>query len=352
MIVKNEEVGIARAINSVKHFVDEIHVSVDRDCKDKTADIAFECGARVRSFVFDDDFAKARNEACEGVTTDWILILDGHEYVKNVEKLHEYLNKDCDGLNITVRMENGTEFRNPRIYKNGLQYEGAVHERMTCTKIITYPDFLIQHARIGGQSDEAIKERDEQRDDQVPRIMGQQIKIHKDNTRALFHLFMHWQARKDYKKAIYFQNQFLKYSNNKEERWYVLFNKSLCRLTSGKYFRAFWSACYADDELPNRWETNKLKGMILFNRKKYEKAIKWLVASFEENKLDYAYKPWERDNSMTWNLIAESYFNLGIYDNAGHAFSEACKEQKNDKLVDFYKKRSELMFDMYKYSLK
>jgi glycosyltransferase involved in cell wall biosynthesis len=74
-IAKNEEFNIARSINSMKDFVDEMIV-VDTGSTDKTAEVAASLGARVEHFEWIDDFAAARNHAISFSTGDVIICPD------------------------------------------------------------------------------------------------------------------------------------------------------------------------------------------------------------------------------------------------------------------------------------
>ncbi|WP_079678337.1 tetratricopeptide repeat protein [Planktothrix sp. PCC 11201] len=78
MIVKNEQETLAKCLNSVKGIVDEI-IIVDTGSTDKTPKIAQQFGAKVHSFNWCDDFAKARNAALSYATGQWILVLDADE---------------------------------------------------------------------------------------------------------------------------------------------------------------------------------------------------------------------------------------------------------------------------------
>lgn len=343
MIVKNEELGLERAINSARPFVDEVVVAVDNSSSDKTLEIARKMADVVKTFDWPDDFAKARNFAQEGVKTDWLFFLDGHEYVDKCERLQEFLNFDCDGLVVSIQIEGGSEIRNPRFYKNGAKFFQAVHELQDIKKPILYPFFLVKHARVGGQSQAAIFERDKQRDDQVPRLLGSLLEKEPKNLRALFHLGMHAQSKSEWKKAIKYYRRYLKYSKFAGERWFIRFNFSLCEMALGHNLRAFWQAELADSETPGRWEIWKLKGLVYFQGKKYYKAVEAFTESFKINRIDCPYKPWPRDEASTWNIIGESFFNLKDYFRAHLAFSEATKRATERQLKYLTKKRADLM---------
>lgn len=78
MIVKNEEQFLGECLSSVQGLVDEM-VVVDTGSTDETKEVALSYGAKVSDFVWNDDFAIARNFALEKATGNWVLVLDADE---------------------------------------------------------------------------------------------------------------------------------------------------------------------------------------------------------------------------------------------------------------------------------
>lgn len=348
MIVKNEEKGLERAILSCKDFVNEIVIAVDDSSTDDTYNIASKYATTLRLFKWEDDFAKTRNEAAEGVKTDWILFIDGHEFVEKYENLKAKLQSDKDALLCTVELDSGAQIRSLRIYKNGLKFSGEYHEQINNKTVELYTEFLIKHDRIGGQAIESRLKREKLCNELAPKVMKKMLKKNRKNVRALFHLALHEQSKGNFKKAIKWQNRYFKYAKVRNERWYVYFNRALCYLALGRCFRAFWAIGHAENETPGRWETEKLKGMVYFQAKKYMKAIETLVNSFHINTGDQTYKPWKREDTSTWNLIGESWFRLGEYFKAHIAFEQAYKNCKEPKFKKLLYDRQRLMKEMAK----
>jgi glycosyltransferase involved in cell wall biosynthesis/ubiquinone/menaquinone biosynthesis C-methylase UbiE len=348
MIVKNEEKGLEKAVLSVIEFVDNIVICVDDSTTDSTQGIALMYADTFKTFKFADDFSAARNFAHEGVKTKWILFLDGHEYFDKTELLESYLKSENDGLLIPIQLESGFTFHNPRIYRNGIQFEGKVHEKQACKTTELCPRLLIRHDRVGSASKETILARDRQRDDMVPRIMGDELKKNPKNIRALFHLGLYYQTKGHFKKALFCYSRYLKFSKNSQERWFVLFHRTLCLLSSGHNFRAFWAASRAEWELPNRWEISKLKGLILMFKKEYGKALEYFVKSFNLYSGPALYRPWGRNDADSWNLIGECFFNLGDFYKAYTAFDRGAELASEPELKKFLEKRAKLMADIFK----
>ena len=348
MIARNEEQGLERAIASARPFVDQVVVAVDRSSTDKTAEIAERLADVVDYFDWQDDFAWARNFAHRNVKTDWLLFLDGHEYVKDYAGLEMMLSSPADALLCSVELESGSVIRNPRIYRNGLKFEGAIHEIQNAKTLSVYSNFLIVHGRPDGQAKDSIAFRKKQSDDMVPRIMTKQLQDDPTNTRALLHLALHAQSLGQFREAIKYQKRYFKYPTIKGERWFLYFNQALCHFSLGHYLRAFWACDNAEKETPRRWEIAKLRGLLWFSQGNYTKAIKFFVDSFDENTGDVTYKPYKRNDSEIWNLIGESYFRLGRPGLAGEAFEQASNIAPNEKNKKFYFDRASLMREIEK----
>jgi tetratricopeptide (TPR) repeat protein len=80
MIVRDEEPTMARCLESLEGLHDELIV-VDTGSRDRTVEIASSFGARVEPFEWRDDFAAARNHACSLARGQWIVMVDGDEFL-------------------------------------------------------------------------------------------------------------------------------------------------------------------------------------------------------------------------------------------------------------------------------
>ncbi len=346
IIAKNEEKGLENCILSVMDYVDNIVVAVDNSTTDQTVKIAKRYADEVKMFNWHDDFSEARNYAHAGVKTKWIIFLDGHEYLGKFDNYEDHLEFTGDGLLCTVVMENGFTFRNPRIYKNGFKFEGAVHEKLNTHNVRLCADIQIRHDRTGSQSTAAAAMREKQRDDMVPRIMGGMLEKDKKNLRALFHLGVHYQLKKNVPLAIKYYKQYLKYSTCKDERWFVRLMLSCCHLSLRHPHRALWQAFDLEKENPGRWENEKMRAMCYFQRGEYLKAIESAIESMHENTGLFSYKPWQPDLAGAWNMIGESYFRLNDIGKAASAFYKAAERAPDKKIRDFLRKRADLMTRM------
>ncbi len=83
IIARDEEEYIADAIGSVSELADEVIV-VDTGSADGTAEKAEECGAKVFSTLWENDFSKARNLSISKASGEWILIIDADEIIDAV----------------------------------------------------------------------------------------------------------------------------------------------------------------------------------------------------------------------------------------------------------------------------
>lgn len=142
-ITKNVENVIEKSLKSLKESVDEI-VIVDTGSIDKTKKIAKKMGAKIFDYVWENDFASARNFALEKTCGDWIIFLDADEYFSeetsaNLRQAIESNGENANLLlvelvNIDIDKQNAIidRFFCPRIFRagQGISYYGAIHEQL------------------------------------------------------------------------------------------------------------------------------------------------------------------------------------------------------------------------------
>ncbi len=138
MIVKNEEKNLPRVLSTITKICTEV-IIVDTGSSDRTIEIAKSFGATVLEMEWDSDFAKARNLSIRDAQSDWILWLDGDDFVpeESIPHIEELIQREPNCVYaFTVKNERpngtGTEFLQARMFPNhkGLFFERPVHEQI------------------------------------------------------------------------------------------------------------------------------------------------------------------------------------------------------------------------------
>ncbi len=162
MIVKNEEMHIARCLDSVAGLVDEI-IIVDTGSMDRTVEIVSEYTPKIYSYVWNDDFSEARNYSFSKASMDYCMWMDADDILEETEKvdflkLKQSLPPDID----IVMMKYNTSFDEAgkpsfsyfreRWIRNCGQYRwvGAVHEVIPPNGRVIYSNVAVSHKKIGG----------------------------------------------------------------------------------------------------------------------------------------------------------------------------------------------------------
>lgn len=171
MIVKDEEVNLARCLNSIEKYVDEI-VIVDTGSKDRTIEIAGSFGAVVINDPWQNNFSRARNVGLEHANGEWILFLDADEEAMpdNLPLLRKLGAGKEDGYFIQILNIDGEEncIKQPalRLFRNDPRhrFRGAIHEQIIQSILehnpcacFAYLDIKINHT---GYKDSAIEKKD------------------------------------------------------------------------------------------------------------------------------------------------------------------------------------------------
>lgn len=142
MIVKNEEDNLGKCLSLARPHVDEI-VVVDTGSTDKTIEIAREYADVFDEIVWPGSFSIARNHSLSLATSDYILILDGDEYIEDPEawkRIRKSLGVlDIAALILPVKNLLGDAnvvsadlFWQERILRNDpeIKYHGSVHNQV------------------------------------------------------------------------------------------------------------------------------------------------------------------------------------------------------------------------------
>ncbi|MFD0966245.1 glycosyltransferase family 2 protein [Seminibacterium arietis] len=144
MIVKNEEADLAKCLDRVKDWVDEI-VIVDSGSTDKTEEIALSYGAKFYRHVDWQGFGKQRQIAQQYVSSDYVLWLDADERVS--DELRDSIQHAILGNedNNVFRLSRISEVFGREIRHSGWYPDYVI--RLYKTKFTCYSDDLV-HEKV------------------------------------------------------------------------------------------------------------------------------------------------------------------------------------------------------------
>ncbi len=342
-IVKNEEKGLEDSILSCINFVDNIVISIDSESKDKSREIAKKYADVLKQHIWQDDFSAARNFAQEGVTTKWILCIDGHEYVEKYDGIAKALSQDVDGLMVKVNMEATDAFYTNRIFRNHCKWEFPIHNAISTPRIAKYTGLTIKHNILKGQSKTSRKTRTEQRSEMMPRRLKSEYKKNKKNMRVIFYLARWYFTQREPKKAIKLYKKYLKKGTVKGEVWYCCWEASLCANALGKHLLALKFLRKANKAVDHRWEVSKQMGLTYMCFEDWVKAISFLTDSFKINQGDFSHYPEKRNTAETWDQIGFCYFQIKRYSQAKISWEESIKNDEDKVRIKLNKKRIDLI---------
>ena len=151
MIVKDEEEVLARCLDGVSRFADEI-VIVDTGSTDRTVDIARQYTPNVFFFAWKDDFAVARNFSVSKTTGEYCMWLDADDTIEEIEaekilRLKE-TTSPADTYMFLYRSGDIVYYRE-RLMKRDerLIFQGRVHEAVSPFGRVEYTDITVRHGK-------------------------------------------------------------------------------------------------------------------------------------------------------------------------------------------------------------
>ncbi len=158
MIVKNEERVLARCLDCVKEFSDEI-IIVDTGSTDRTKEIAAQYTDRIYDFPWINDFAAARNFSFTKATKEYIYVADADEIIdaENIQKIKDLKSVILPEIDIvqmyyTNQLEFGTTYNYDQEYRPKLikrlrefYWQDPLHETLRLHPIIFDSDIAIIH---------------------------------------------------------------------------------------------------------------------------------------------------------------------------------------------------------------
>lgn len=180
LIVKNEAQNLARCLQSIVPYIDELIV-VDTGSSDDTIAIAEQFGAIIHHFPWCDDFAAARNFAISQVQGQWIVMPDADEELIVQEthwsnQLSENPNIQAFKINLHPPEKSVTVLQAIRVFRNhpDLKYEGRYHEHLNLRKkpIPNHAIALLNSTHLihYGYAPEILPQKSEQRIPMLERL--------------------------------------------------------------------------------------------------------------------------------------------------------------------------------------
>ena len=230
LIVKNEEEMLARALETVKE-ADEI-VVVDTGSEDNTVEVAKKFTDKVYTdYKWEDHFGKARQQAMDRCTGDWIITIDADEMlVVPFDVVRTAIEEvDKQGANfLSIRVQNEKKpdqfLYFPRIYKNipTTTWHGAAHNYLANSegkKEVQTDDITI----VYGYSPAHKKDPN-----RTLRILTKAVEEDPSLMRETFYLGReHW-YKKNYEEAIKCFDAYVAQSKFRDERAEAYLTKARC----------------------------------------------------------------------------------------------------------------------------
>ncbi len=325
IVLKNEAKTLKQSIQSVLPLIDEIIIGIDDKSNDDTEDICYswigeelDLPSKIEKFTFKNNFADIRNKFIAKANGDYVLILDGHEYLdrSGLVFLQEFKRQgkcEYDIFDFIVEEKNfgiGHQFQQPRLFKPHVRYDNAIHNvilQMDSRK--TMHQVKIWH----DQPAERYAARKKQR--KKINIEGLITKAAEGDARSMFYLGQTYYELQKWQDAIASYGAYLKISDFESEKYSARIHLAYCYSKLGQDDKKYETllGCFNDDVQAN--EHLILLGDHFFDKENYHRAIYYYrlatavkapVRFLELEKSFYTYMPWLK--------LAKAYLKLNYVD--------------------------------------
>ncbi len=332
MIVKDEEDVLARCLDSIKDYVDEI-VIVDTGSKDKSIEIAKSYTKNFYTFKWIDDFAAARNFSFSKCTKDFILWMDADDIILP-EDAQKMKNLDLFDKEIVIfdYIYSHDEYGNSestvpreRLLRRSLDLKwiNEIHEVIPLSRPYFISDIKTHHYRKSGTSERnlAILERIVKKDK-------------KNDPRNEYYLAKEYYHSNKIESSI---KCFKKYLKNKDGWWENRY-EAMCYLAkcylSKNMITEFKKWIFEGLKLEERTaEPYFLMGDYYFNHQEWEKAIHWYkicLAIERPKELLASFSP----EYITWKphlQLCAAYNTVGNTEKAAYHNEQVLKYRPGDQ---------------------
>ncbi|GMK38272.1 hypothetical protein PCCS19_13260 [Paenibacillus sp. CCS19] len=353
MIVKNEADTLERCLDSVTSLVDEI-IIIDTGSTDNTKEIALRYTNHVYDFIWNDDFAAARNESLRYATGEWILVLDADEFIQSDGhyELRQYLIASRTDTPIALitriynRIGNGYDETNimessgARLFNNHrtIRYQNPIHEQLISDHgpvALQSISFIIHHT---GYTDETLHKKNKS-----ARNMAILSKMHTaSNSQDPYYNFIlgneyykgsPLEARNAYRLASQHTKPTDTWFPHLMDRYISL------EISLGNYSDAFGLIKNMQQLMPNKTDYLCLEGILLETLGFQKRSVNVLesciqVADRQQNQNEpfWAVQP-TYGFIVPHQLLGEIFFKLGDIDTALHHWHQLLQHQNKNLRV-------------------
>jgi len=331
MIVKDEAKTLEKCLQKLALFGYEI-IIVDTGSTDETKTIAYQYTDNVFDYVWQQDFAAARNYAADNATEDYILFIDSDEIVTKADKLALETEirthpKDIGRLIRINDYSRGNETyswkeRVSRLYpKEYYHYKGRIHEQIVSLEgtANSFYNIPIEMHHEGYDGNLKIRQLKTQRNINLLKI---QMELEGEDPYLLYQLGKSFYMQEDYQSACEWFEKALGFDINPKLEYAqdLIETYGYSLLNTQQYAKALLMENIYQDFATNA-DFVYLMGLIYMNNAKFTEAIRELYKATEMKE----YKM-EGVNSF------RAYYNIGvIYEclgmkNKARDFYEQCRE--------------------------
>lgn len=343
IIARNAGATLRECLESIAPYADQLVIGLGGPSTDDTEAIAREFTEEVYQLKWHDDFARARQEVWDKLTTDYGAWCDADDILVGGEYLREYVDK-APSVDMFMAAYHYAQDEHgnlscilyrERLLKNPSEWvwDGPVHEALIAVdqeraiERVVMDKVVVQHNpkrnQDKGTRNLDILYRELERTEPEP------------SQRLLLYLFRENAARENYKEALLHANRFMSMATYDDEAYQVAIGIVDMLMRARRFPEAGKAALKAIEIRPDWPDAYFMLARLAFTQGRFQEAVEWTKAGGDKEppRTSAIIDP-RQYNYFPYYYLGLAYAGLGDWEMAAANLAKAAEVMPDERIIE------------------